>query len=80
MEFITVNGADYIKIQTLAQALNVCTATVYNWHKAGHLKFVWPLGRALTFVSRETAERLMRLNITDAMGAFMNTMETSNRI
>jgi len=78
MEFITVNGTDYIKIQTLAQALNVCTATVYNWHKAGHLTFVWPLGQALTFVSRETAERLMRLKITAEMGAFMKTMESSN--
>ena len=75
MEFITVNGTDYIKIQTLAQALNVCTATVYNWHKAGHVDFVWPLGRALTFVSRETAERLMRLKITAEMGAFLKTME-----
>ncbi len=74
MEFITVNGADYIKIQTLAQALNVCTATIYNWHKGGHLNFVWPLGKALTFVSRETAERLMRLKITDAMGAFVKNM------
>jgi hypothetical protein len=79
MEFITVNGSDYIKIQTFAQALNVCTATIYNWHKAGHLKFVWPLGRALTFISRETAEHLMRLKITNDMGAFMKTMETSNK-
>ena len=78
MEFITVNGTDYIKIQTFAQALNVCTATVYNWHKAGHLTFVWPLGRALTFVSRETAELLLRMKITDAMGAFARNMELSN--
>ena len=74
MEFITVNGTDYIKIQTLAQALNVCTATVYNWHKAGHLNFVWPLGRALTFVSRETAEKMLRLKITAEMEAFLKSM------
>jgi predicted site-specific integrase-resolvase len=78
MEFITVNGADYIKIQSLAQALNVCTATIYNWQRAGHLNFVWPLGKALTFVSRETAERLMKLKITAAMGAFARSMEAAN--
>ena len=74
MNYVTVNGHDFVKIQTLAQALNVCTATIYNWQRAGHLNFVWPLGRALTFVSRETAERLMRLKITDAMGAFVKNM------
>ena len=75
MDYITVNGAEYIQMQTLAEALGVCTATVYNWKRAGQLEFVWPLGKALTFVSRETAERLMRLKITDAMGAFLKNME-----
>ncbi len=75
MDYVTVNGSDFVKIQTLAQALNVCTATIYNWHKGGHLNFVWPLGKALTFVSMETAERLMRLKITAAMGAFLKDME-----
>ncbi len=75
MQFISIDGKDYIQIQTLAQALGVCTASVYNWRRAGHVDFCWPLGRALTFVSRETAERLMRLKITDAMGAFVKNME-----
>ena len=75
MDYITVNGAEYIQVQTLAEALGVCTATVYNWKRAGQLDFARPLGKALTFVSRETAERLMRLKITDAMGAFLKNME-----
>jgi len=75
MECVTVNGADYIRIQTLAEALGVCTATVYNWKRAGHIDFVWPLGKALTFVSSETAERLFRLKVTATMGAFARSME-----
>jgi hypothetical protein len=75
MQYVTVNGQDCIQIQDLAHALGVCTASVYNWRKAGHLSFCWPLGRALTFVSREAAERLMRLKITDEMGSFVKNME-----
>jgi hypothetical protein len=75
MQFITIDGKDFIQIQTLAQALGVCTASVYNWRRAGLISFCWPLGRALTFVDRESAERLMRLKITAEMGAFMKAME-----
>jgi predicted site-specific integrase-resolvase len=78
MGYITVNGTDYVQVQTLAEALGVCTATLYNWKKAGHFDFEWPLGKALTFVSRQTAERLMRLKITSAMGAFARSMEAVN--
>lgn len=78
MQYVTIDGKDFVQIQTLAQALGVCTASVYNWRHAGHISFCWPLGRALTFVDRTTAERLMRLKITDAMGAFARNMETSN--
>jgi hypothetical protein len=74
MKYVTINGQDFIQIQDLAQALGVCTASVYNWRRAGHVDFCWPLGRALTFVSREAAERLMRLKITAEMGAFMKNM------
>lgn len=62
MEYVTVNGRDFVQIQTLAEALNVCTATIYNWKRAGHFDFSRPLGKALTFVSRETAERLIAEN------------------
>jgi len=75
MQFITINGNDYVHIQTLAEGLNVSTATLYNWRRAGHIEFEWPLGRVMTFVSRETAERLLRLKITDAMGEFVKSME-----
>ncbi|MGA2937692.1 MAG: hypothetical protein ABSF52_11410 [Syntrophobacteraceae bacterium] len=75
MNFITIDGQDFVQIQTLAQALGVCTASIYNWRRAGHVDFVWPLGRALTFVSRETAERLIRLKITSEMGAFLKHIE-----
>lgn len=78
MEYVTVNGSDYLQVQTLAEALNVCTATIYNWHKSGHLTFVWPLGKALTFVSRETAEKLFRLKVTATMGAFAKSIEAAN--
>ncbi len=75
MQYISVGGTDYIHIQSLAEALGVSTATIYNWRRAGHLEFERPLGRALTFVSREAAERIMRLKITDAMGAFLKDMK-----
>jgi hypothetical protein len=75
MYYVTIKGIDYVHIQTLAEALNVCTATVYNWRKAGHIQFEWPLGKAMTFVTRETAERLFRLRITDEMGAFVRRMQ-----
>lgn len=78
MQYVTIDGKDFVQIQTLAQALGVCTASVYNWRRAGHVDFVWPLGRALTFVSREAAERLMKLKITAGMKAFVRNMETSN--
>ncbi len=75
MQFIRINETDYVHIQSLAEALNVSTATIYNWRRAGHIEFCWPLGRVMSFVSRETAERLFRLRITDAMGAFVKSME-----
>jgi predicted site-specific integrase-resolvase len=75
MQYIKINEIDYVHIQTLAEALNVSTATIYNWRRAGHIDFCWPLGRVMSFVTRETAERLMRLKITDAMGAFVKSME-----
>lgn len=78
MNYITVNGNDYVQVQTLAEALGVCPATVYNWRKAGAFDFEWPLGRALTFVTRETAEQLFRLRITAAMGAFVRSENTAN--
>lgn len=78
MQYVTINGQDFIQIQTLAQALGVCTASIYNWRRAGQIDFAWPLGRALTFVSRDVAERLMRLKITAEMGAFLRNTETSN--
>ena len=73
--YVTIAGTDYLHIQSLAEALNVSTATIYNWRRAGHIKLEWPLGRVMSFVSRETAERLFRLRITDAMGAFVRDME-----
>ena len=76
MEFVTVNGNEYVQIQTLAESLGVCTATIYNWRRTGAFDFEWPLGKALTFVSRRTAEGLFRRKITDAMGAFVKTMES----
>ena len=75
MEYVTISGIDYVHIQTLAEALNVCTATVYNWKRAGHIEFKWPLGRVMTFVTRDTAEKLMRLRVTEEMGAFARSME-----
>jgi predicted site-specific integrase-resolvase len=75
MDYITVRGKDYVHIQTCAVAIGVSTATIYNWHRAGHIDFCWPLGRVMTFVTRETAEKLMRLRITDEMGAFLKSME-----
>lgn len=75
INYVSVNGSDYVRIQTLAEALGVCTASLYAWRRAGYIEFCWPLGRALTFVPREIAERLLRLRITNAMGAFVNTME-----
>ena len=76
MEYITFKGQEYIHIQAFAEAIGVSTASVYNWRKAGHLSFAWPLGRAMTFVDRQTAERFIRLKITHAMGAFVKDMET----
>jgi len=75
MQYITINGTDYLHIQSLAEALSISTATLYNWRRAGHLQFEWPLGRVMSFVTRQTAERLMRLKITAAMGAFAKSME-----
>jgi hypothetical protein len=75
MQYVTINGSDYIHIQALAVSLNVSTATIYNWRRAGYIDFCWPLGRVMTFVTRETSERLLRLRITDAMGAFVKSME-----
>jgi predicted site-specific integrase-resolvase len=73
MQYVTVNGKDYVHIQTLAEALNVSTATIYNWRRAGHIDFCWPLGRVMTFVTRETAEKLRRLSIVSAVGAFVRS-------
>jgi predicted site-specific integrase-resolvase len=75
MRYVTIDGTDYIHIQALASNLKVSTATIYNWRRAGHIDFCWPLGRVMTFVDRQTAERLLRLRITDAMGAFVKSME-----
>jgi predicted site-specific integrase-resolvase len=74
IKYVTVDGNEYVRLQTLAEALGICTASLYGWRKAGHIDFCWPLGRALTFVSRETAERLLRLRITDSMGAFAQSV------
>jgi hypothetical protein len=79
MEYVTVNGVDYVHIQTLAEALNVCTATLYNWRRAGHITFEWPLGRVMSFVRRDTATRLMRLRVTEAMGSFARSMEKQDK-
>lgn len=73
MEYVTFRGKDYVHIQALAVAIGVSTATIYNWHRARHIDFCWPLGRVMTFVDRETAERLMRLKITQEMGAFIKS-------
>lgn len=78
MEYVTVNGTDFVQIQTIAESLGVCTATIYNWRRAGMIDFEWPLGKALTFVSRETAEKLFRLKVTATMGAFAKSMEALN--
>jgi hypothetical protein len=75
VNYVRVNGTDYVQVQSLAEALGVCTATLYNWQKAGHISFERPLGRALTFVSRTTAERLFRLKITSEMDAFIKSTE-----
>ena len=29
MQYVTINGTDYLHIQSLAEALNVSTATIY---------------------------------------------------
>lgn len=75
MEYVRIRGKDYISIQAFAEALGVSTASIYNWRKAGHLSFAWPLGRVMTFVDRPTAEKLLRLRITDAMGAFLRSID-----
>lgn len=75
MQYVTIKGMDYARIHTLAHSLGICTATVYKWRREGHLDFCWPLGRVMTFVDRETAERLIGLKITDAMGAFLESIE-----
>jgi hypothetical protein len=75
MGYITIDGTDYLHIQSLAEALNVSTATVYKWRRQGLLQLEWPLGRVMSFVCRETVERLFRLRITDRMGAFVKSME-----
>jgi predicted site-specific integrase-resolvase len=78
MSYVTIDGKDYVHIDMACESLNVCRATFYNWRRAGHIEFAYPLGRALTFLSRETIETLMRLKITAAMGAFVKDMEISN--
>ena len=77
MQYVTVNGNHYVHIQTLAEALNVSTATIYNWRRAGHINFCWPLGRVMTFVDRETAEKLRQLSIVSAVGAFVRSEGTA---
>ena len=76
MDYVTYRGTDYLHIQSLAEAVGVSTATVRNWEKAGHLTFERPLGPVMTFVTRQTVERLMQLKITAAMGAFIRTKES----
>jgi hypothetical protein len=70
MNYVTIAGRDYLLLQTFAQAINRTTATLYNYRRAGIVEFCYPLGKALTFVSRETVERFLRLRITEAIGAF----------
>ena len=74
INYVTVDGKEYVRLKSLAEALGICTASLYGWRKAGALDFCWPLGKALTFVDRETAERLLRLRITDSMGAFAQSV------
>ena len=80
MEYVTVNGIDYVHIQTLAEALNVCTGTLYNWRRAGHIEFELPLGRVMSFVRRDTAVKLMRLRLTEEMGAFARNMKERRQL
>ncbi len=75
IQYITVEGIDYVHIQSLAEALGVSTATVYNYRRAGQIEFSWPLGKVMTYVTREEAEKIFRQKVTDAMGAFARTME-----
>ncbi len=74
IKYVTVEGNEYVRLQTLAEALGVCTASLYGWRKAGYIILCKPLGPALTFVDRETADRLLRLKITLTMGAFTEGM------
>ncbi len=76
MEFITVNGSDYVQNSNTGPGLKRLHG--YGLQLAqmqDTCDFVWPLGKALTFVNRETAERLMRLKITAEMGAFLKNIE-----
>ena len=45
INYVTVDGNEYVRLQTLAEALGICTASLYGWRKAGALDFCWPLGR-----------------------------------
>lgn len=78
MRYVTIDGKDYAHIDMACESLNICRATMYNYRRAGLIELEWPLGKALTFVTRETVEKLMRLKITDAMGAFLKGMEAVN--
>ncbi len=71
MDYMTYRGIDYLHLDTTARALGVTTTTIRNWQRAGHIKFERPLGPALTFVKRETVERIMQSRITPAMGAYI---------
>lgn len=71
MDYMTYRGIDYLHLDSTARALGVTTTTIRNWQRAGHINFERPLGPALTFVKRETVERLLKLRITAAMGAFI---------
>ncbi len=77
MDFITYQGVDYLHIDSAAKALGVSTATIRNKEKIGQITLERPLGPALTFVSRQAVEKLMRLKITPAMDSFIRSKGAS---
>ena len=45
INYVTVDGNEYVRLQTLAEALGICTASLYGWRKAGALISAGPWGR-----------------------------------
>ncbi len=70
MDYVIIAGKEYLWVQNFAKAINRSLPTVYKYHKQGQLELCWPLGPALTFISRETVERFLRYRITETLGAF----------